>query len=216
MESPESPSLDHLVIACASLEQGATWLRDRLGVDPQPGGVHARMGTHNRLLKLGPHEYLELKAPNPDATDLAGPRWFGLDEPVMHARLAQGPFLLTWAARVPDLESAVARFPAFGHVRAYERGSFHWELAMPEGALAFDGALPVLIRWKDTSHPADRLEDRGCALRGLTLSHPEGKTLRAVLEELNLCHATDVRTGPFGIQAIVRSPRGDIELGSAP
>jgi hypothetical protein len=211
-----SPSLDHLVIACATLEQGATWLRDRLGVDPQPGGVHGRMGTHNHLLRLGPHGYLELLAPNPEATDLTGPRWFGLDEPAAQARLEQGPFLLTWVARVSDLESAVARFPALGRVRAFERGPFRWELAMPVERPAFDGALPVLIRWKETSHPAELLEDRGCALRSLTLTHPDGEELRGILDELNLSGDAVTQIGPPSIQAIVGSPRGDVEFGSAP
>ena len=45
--------LDHLVIVADSLEQGAAWCASTLGVEPGPGGRHALMGTHNRLLRLG-------------------------------------------------------------------------------------------------------------------------------------------------------------------
>ena len=46
-------ALDHLVVAAAGLDAGAAWLEAHLGVPLAPGGKHAAMGTHNRLLKLG-------------------------------------------------------------------------------------------------------------------------------------------------------------------
>ena len=91
-------TLDHIVIACADLEQGTAWLRERLGVDPQPGGKHAAMGTHNTLLRLGPRHYLELLAIDPDAEAPPQARWFGLDERGIRERAAREPFLLTWVA----------------------------------------------------------------------------------------------------------------------
>src|SRR2546425_366588 len=54
--------LDHLVVACKDLDQGAAWVVDRLGIEPQPGGKHTLMGTHNRLLRLGPGSFFELMA----------------------------------------------------------------------------------------------------------------------------------------------------------
>ncbi len=45
-----------------------------LGIAPGPGGVHPFMGTHNRLLRLGPRLYLELIAIDPDAPAPAQPR----------------------------------------------------------------------------------------------------------------------------------------------
>ena len=45
--------LDHLVVAADTLDQGAAYVRDRLGVSPAGGGTHVAMGTHNRVLKLG-------------------------------------------------------------------------------------------------------------------------------------------------------------------
>ena len=59
--------IDHLIVACGDLGQGAAWLEARLGEAPQLGGKHALMGTHNMLLRLGARIYLELIAIDPDA-----------------------------------------------------------------------------------------------------------------------------------------------------
>lgn len=48
-----SLALDHLVVAARTLEEGARWLEARTGVPTAPGGRHALMGTHNRLLSPG-------------------------------------------------------------------------------------------------------------------------------------------------------------------
>jgi len=43
-------AFDHVAIATRDLDEGAEWLRARLGVAPEPGGKHPQMGTQNRLL----------------------------------------------------------------------------------------------------------------------------------------------------------------------
>ena len=45
-------ALDHLVVACRSLDAGRAWCEATFGVAPQPGGRHALMGTHNLLLSI--------------------------------------------------------------------------------------------------------------------------------------------------------------------
>ncbi|MDQ0821369.1 hypothetical protein QFZ79_003744 [Arthrobacter sp. V4I6] len=42
-------SIDYLVIAADSLEQGAAWCAATFGVQPSGGGKHPLMGTHNRF-----------------------------------------------------------------------------------------------------------------------------------------------------------------------
>ena len=84
-----APSLDHLAIATTSIE--GRELDELLGVDLSRGGKHERMGTHNRLLRLGPTSYLELISIDPQAPAPGHPRWFELDEPAMKASLAAGP-----------------------------------------------------------------------------------------------------------------------------
>jgi Glyoxalase-like domain len=206
--------LDHLVFASETLDQGSDWLRERLGAETQPGGKHLAMGTHNRLLKLGPRVYLELLAIDPEGASPAGPRWLGLDDIDVRARRRERPFLLTWVARTDDLQSAVVRVPALGQIRAFARDQFRWELAVASDCgLLYGGALPALIRWQGTSHPCDHLENRGCELRSLTLQHPEAEALKQTLHELGLnAPAIVLRKGPERRSALIQSPRGEIEL----
>ena len=57
--------VDHLAVAASSLD--ASTLERVLGVPLAGGGKHDRMGTHNRLLRLGSDAYLELIAIDPAA-----------------------------------------------------------------------------------------------------------------------------------------------------
>ena len=72
--------LDHITVTTFSLEAGTAFVSKALGVSPQPGGEHPRMGTHNFLLRLGDAMFLEVIAPNPAAPAPSRPRWFGLDK----------------------------------------------------------------------------------------------------------------------------------------
>src|SRR5439155_14103393 len=100
--------LDHLVVTSPTLEAGVKWLQEALGVAPQAGGDHQRMGTHNALVRLGGGTYLEVIASNPAAPYPARPRWFELDRMTTDAT----PALATWVARTDDIKSAVANCPA--------------------------------------------------------------------------------------------------------
>ena len=73
--------VDHLVVAAPDLDSGSAWLEAKFGARLAPGGCHAAMGTHNRLLRLGPTLYLELIAIDPAAPKPGRSRWFGLDDP---------------------------------------------------------------------------------------------------------------------------------------
>src|SRR4051794_9510111 len=107
MESDPIIRFDHLVVAAASLDQGAAWVEARLGVAMSPGGRHEAMGTHNRLLSLGPGRFLEVIAIDPDGKTPSRPRWFDLDAPAMQERLARSPALVHWVARTDDITHAI-------------------------------------------------------------------------------------------------------------
>lgn len=169
---------DHLVVAAAGLDEGAAAVEAALGVALEPGGTHPTMGTHNRLLSLGPGLYLEVIAVDPSAEPPGRPRWFDLD------RFLGPPRLKNWVARCENLKEELALSPpGTGEVHDLARGDFRWRMAVPaDGRLPFGGAFPALIEWRGALHPADRLPDRGCRLRRLTVRHPEAGALRRALE----------------------------------
>lgn len=51
--------IDHIAATAPSLEEGAEFVVEALGVKPQPGGEHERMGTHTLVLRLGESTYLK-------------------------------------------------------------------------------------------------------------------------------------------------------------
>ncbi|MBK4215559.1 VOC family protein [Paracoccus caeni] len=153
-------AFDHVVIAARSLEEGAEWLRDRLDLIPEPGGRHPLMGTHNMLLSLGPHEYLELIAIDPDAPAPRHPRWYGLDD------FDDEPRIAGWVVRQNPLVA-----PLGTTIREASRGDLRWRIAIPDsGQTPQDGAEPLFIDWGDGAHPAFQLPDHG--LRMIALSLP--------------------------------------------
>jgi len=209
---PASCRIDHLVLACADLAQGAAQVRARLGVEVQPGGRHLLMGTHNALLKLGPRTYLELIAIDPGGS-AQRPRWFGLDTAAVRSRIADGPFLLTWVAACSDIDAAAALDPGFGEVIAASRGAFSWRITVPaDGRLNFDGVLPTLIQWNGDAHPGDGLAESGCSLQALELRHPEAARIEALFDRLQLDAPVLLREGASAIVARVATPRGEVEL----
>lgn len=170
---PAKRSLDHLVVAARTLEEGAAWVESALGVRMQPGGKHPLMGTHNRLLSIGRGRYLEVIAVDPAAPPPGRARWFGLDEPAVRARLERGPVLLHWAERTDDLEAALRDYPERVEVLDATRGDLAWRITVPaDGRLPCGGACPTLIQWKGAAHPAGRLPPSGAELLELRTEGP--------------------------------------------
>lgn len=210
-------AIDHLVVAARDLESGARWLEDRLGAVLVPGGVHAAMGTHNRLLHLAgrPNLYLELIAIDPAGTPPARPRWFGLDEPALQTRLAERPHLIHWVARSTDLVGEA--MPVQGEILAMQRGDFRWRITVPAaGRTPGDGLVPTLIQWDVPLHPAARLPDASCSLMKLEGFHPAPATITPQLAALGL--ARELALFPAEpdesaqLVAYLKTPRGLVEL----
>ncbi|HXZ48233.1 MAG TPA: VOC family protein [Usitatibacter sp.] len=156
------------MVAARTLEEGAAWVASRLGAATVPGGKHALMGTHNRLLGLGGRRYLEVIAIDPEAPPPGRPRWYALDGPAMRARLERGPALIHWVVRVPDIERALQGYPERVEVLEAARGDLAWRIGVPaDGRLPCGGACPTLIQWKGDAHPGDRLPPSGCELLDL-------------------------------------------------
>ena len=120
-------TLDHLTVSCLTLEAGVEAVEAVLGLPMGPGGKHAHMSTHNRLLSLG-DVYLEVIATDPAAPRPAWPRWFDLDN------FLGAPRLTNWVARCENLKSALEGAPAgTGVPVALQRGDFRWQRRQPDG-----------------------------------------------------------------------------------
>ncbi len=162
--------IDHLIIAADTLEDGTAWCEATLGVTPLPGGQHALMGTHNRLLNLSsptfPASYLEIIAIDPAAPPPGRVRWFGLDQ-----RPPGPPALVHGVARSRLLDmhrwGLINKGIDPGVPVAASRGDLRWQILLrPDGQLP--GAAPTLIQWEGP-HPADRLPDSGLRLQHVVL-----------------------------------------------
>lgn len=204
--------IDHLVVAAADLEAGSAWLEERLSVPLAAGGKHAAMGTHNRLLRLGPQLYLELIAIDPAAPPPDRPRWFGLDDPALQARLAERPHLIHWVARCENVPA-----PAGTDMLDMARGDYRWRIGVPaDGRLPGDGLIPSLIQWLSPAHPAERLPEAGCALMKLEGFHAEPTRIHGALAALGLTDALALyAAGPDaapGLAAYLKTPGGLREI----
>ncbi|GLZ33610.1 hypothetical protein Lesp02_57980 [Lentzea sp. NBRC 105346] len=173
--------IDHIIYAAPDLDAAVDALEERFGVRAAGGGQHTGQGTHNRLLALGPHTYLEIVAPDPGQPEPPAPRPYGVDG-VTEAGL------VGWALATDDIERArsVAKANGFapgdvieGHRLTAQGDVLRWRLT---GNALTAGVVPFLISWGDTPLPAASAP-RGLTLDALHVEHPDPgieKSLRAL------------------------------------
>lgn len=169
-------------------------------------------GTHNALVSLGPAIYLEVIAPDPEASVPERGVHFGMERRGESA-------LATWALRCDSLEEAAARAHAAGvDLGPVESGgrvrgdgtALSWRLTDPY-APRLGGAVPFLIAWGDAPHPAGAAPRAG-ELVGLRAVHPEPARVLAAFGALGV--EMDVGAGPqFRLIAKIRTADGLRELG---
>ncbi|HZQ62568.1 MAG TPA: VOC family protein [Casimicrobiaceae bacterium] len=219
MIGPAAPraTMDHLVLAAATLADGIDYVASITGVAAQPGGKHVAMGTHNALLRLGDKLYLEIIAIDPSGTKPRRPRWFGLDHVALQSELTESPRLIHWVARTADIhEACQASKVDLGPVHAMNRGEFRWRITIPDdGALPGRGLVPTLIQWDVPMHPADRLPESNVSLIELGGTHTDPNAVRDALRALDLDRSMRVSYDrETRLCAMLRTPKGMVTLSS--
>jgi len=209
--------LDHLVVGAQTLDEGCRFIADLVGVSPVAGGVHPHMGTHNVLLSLGGSVYLEVIAIDPEGEPPDRPRWFSLDNPTVRQALEQGPQLLTWVARTPDIAGLKRLSPyATCDVREMSRGDLRWLFAFTEdGECPGGGLLPHVIEWRGAAHPTDALPASSCRFRALQAGLDDADNAAATLVAMgleNVFAAPTSRQGNARLSAVIETPHGEITL----
>jgi hypothetical protein len=207
-------TLDHIVLGCSDLVHGSAWLERFLGVVLSEVGVHAHMGTHNRMVALGHDRYLELIAINPDAPPPPMPRWFGLDTRDVQERIAQRPRLLGWVVRTSKIDYLSEETAGLlGGIHAMERGQFKWRITLPaDGHPVEAGLVPTLIQWDVPVHPCQSLLEQNCRLEWMEAAHPQPDKIRGLLRVIGVEDAlTLTATAPYTgmtMCAYLRTPDG--------
>lgn len=189
---PQRPiGIDHILIGVPDLDRTMDDLAKTLGVRPVYGGKHPR-GTHNALLSLGAHSYLEFIALQPGVAgaDIGMSDLVGLTKPVPIGWAVAAP-------SAPSLRSSLAQGDfALSEPEAGSRTTPSGEILRWQtlGLAADPGGAPFFIVWSpETRHPANT-SPKGCSLVGLQISSPDAKQLRSLCTTLAL--PVEVLAGP--------------------
>jgi Glyoxalase-like domain len=213
----EFPSaLDHVILGCNNLDHGITFVRERMGIRPGVGGVHPDRGTANALLSLGEGHYLEIMAPDPNATSV---------QPWAAQQLAAlkgltEPRLDTWAVHHDDIDALAKKF----HDSGIEiRGPYPGSRNRPDGrtlkwtsfSLVDDhhGLLPFFIQWSaDSVHPSSDAPG-GCQIKRFAAAGPDPAELLKAFQRIEIEIPVE-RSDKPQLRVQIVGPKGTTELTS--
>lgn len=189
-------ALDHLVIGAKTLQQGVEYVKTYLGVDIPKGGNHPTMGTHNHLMSLGNGCFLEVIAIDPLGAPPQKPRWYGLNDPFVQAKIEKQPQLLTWVVNTTDIHTFQTKSSvSFGSPEPVSRGNLHWHFGVPDdGRLLAGGMVPYVIQWHTTPHPSTNMQDMGCSLQKLQIYHPQPDWIASILTAIEVNHLVEIHS----------------------
>lgn len=169
-------NFDHIAIGCATLQQGAEYVKSRTDLTVPVGGEHPLMGTHNLLMSLGEDTFFEVISINPSAPKPTYNRWFALDDKNVQASLSNRAKPHAWVLNSDNLDEDLAIAKTLGidlgTPRTQTRGELTWRFAVREdGAIPLDGAAPMIMEWPTDmqAHPASRMTDLGGRIKSISL-----------------------------------------------
>ena len=216
MQEELKTTFDHIIIGSYVLEDGVNFIYQQLGVQPEQGGQHVTMGTHNKLINLGNSTYLEVIAINPDVPTPQRPRWFGMDKLQPDGE----PGLLTWVVRTNDIKQAVRNSELkHGKIESLQRGIYKWQIAIPEdGEMPMQGIAPTIIQWQCEAHPANILQASGVTLTSMDAFHPDADKLKAWLKRIGYDEKATpiniIKSNTKKLWATFECPKGTVKLES--
>ena len=128
-----------------------------------------------------------------------------------------GARLVTFAARVNDIEAAISALRRDGHDPGE---SFAMQRALPDGGLLSwrltrppdwgRGVIPFLIEWGDNPHPSRTCANRA-RLTDLRARHPDPTRVRAAWSSMGLDYIVAHGLHPC-VEATIAGPRGSLTL----
>lgn len=209
-------NLDHLTIVAPSLEAGAAYVRDQLGIDMPLGGKHPEMGTHNLVLRISDEVFMEVIAVDPDAGRPTGPRWFGLDDAdAIRSAWDDGRRLRGWVAKTDDLDTVLARHGVLlGKKTRVSRGERSWLFSvLPDGSLPVDGIAPSVVDREGRPGAISALPRLGANLLSFQIEHPDPGWVLELYATLGVANPPEVLKGAqLSYRAIIETSSGIKEL----
>lgn len=203
-------AVDHFVLGVADLQAGIEWVEKATGVRAVIGGKHPGAGTRNALLSLGPKQYLEILAPDPEQ-DQTVSRFGDLKK-------LTSPRLLMWAAVAKDIDALAqkARSAAF-----VIEGPRDGSRARPDGKILkwrtlavgndIGVLIPFFIEWgPNVVHPSED-SPKGCKLTVFEMEHAEPDKVRETLQKLGIEAQVKQGQEPL-LKATLDTPKGKVEL----
>ena len=94
--------LDHVVIAANNLDEGTSYVENKLNIKLSDIGYHKDMGTHNRVVKISKSVYLEVISIDPNCGHLNSKRWFNLDSLKLQSQLRKSPRVIGYVIENVD------------------------------------------------------------------------------------------------------------------
>lgn len=203
--------LDHFVFGINELAKGTEAFTHATGVQPEIGGEHPTLGTHNTLVSLGGRAYLEILAPRP-----------GAEISPLFAAAANHQALtpILWAVATDDLAAvhqalADAGFappdPNPGSRVTTDGQTLRWSMFMlgpgaPRGA-------PFFMEWQgDAVHPSVT-SPMGCSVDSYVIGSADAADLGRLFEVIGLEDAP--RIVPTETTVTLSTPQGRVSLGAA-
>lgn len=193
---------DHVVVGIRSLAEGIAQFKRLIGLEAAAGGAHPGRGTENALLALGPGEYLEIIAPQPEAR---------LSDTDARLRELDRLAIVSWAVAVDNADEArealkKARFattlPQHG-TRVTPGGErLEWEVfRLSDAKIA---GAPFFIEWSATTTHPSKTAPQGCVRDRFRVQTPASTQLSAAFTALGV-HGVTVTNGVLAIEAVITS-----------